>query len=653
MVENPELGALIATDMTRCIQCTRCVRFGTEIAGIRELGATGRGEHMKIGTYVAHTVESELSGNVIDLCPVGALTSKPFRFKARAWEMTQFPSVAPHDGVGSNLYLHAKGNRVLRTVPRENEGVNEIWLSDRDRFAYQGFNHQDRLQRPMLKRDGSWQECSWDEALEAAAKILREQGAETGGLMGPLQTLEEGYLLQRLLRDLGSEHIDHRLRQVDFSDDSVAPAMPWLGQSLQELEQLERVLIVGSNLRMEQPLINLRLRKATHEGARVFALNPVAYEFNLYHQENLLAAPAEMVGRLGAIAQAAAEISGQALPTELQGLVSGKADAQAQQLAQELHQCETGGLLLGAITQAHPQSAALRGLAHFIAQATQTQLGYLPSSGASASATVAGVLPHRTAGGQGVSTPGANAAQQLQSPRPGYLLMGVEPEVDCWSGSAALETLSQAQGVVALSAYRSAGLEQVADVLLPIALYPETSGTYINAAGEWQSFAGAVAPAGEARPAWKVLRVLGNLCDLNGYNYLSSEEVLDEVKRVAATLQPSNEQGYVTLSAASADGLMRLGEVPAYAVDGVVRRAAALQASLHAGQAAVRIHPDQAQSLGIAEAGEVLAKQGEREVHLALELDERVAPGCALIAAGLNATAPLGDAVAEIQLEKA
>jgi len=644
VVRDEDIGPLIATDMTRCIHCTRCVRFGGEIAGLRELGATGRGEHMKIGVFVEHSIASELSGNIIDLCPVGALTSKPFRFTARAWELTQHEGIAPHDGVGANVYLHVRGNRVLRVVPRDNEAVNETWIADRDRFSYEGLYAQDRLTRPMLREHGKLRPADWQEALQAAARVLKDVGpGRLGTLVSPSATLEEHYLAQRLTRGLGSDNIDHRLRQGDFRHPEADPALPWLGQSIASLERNQATLLVGSWLRKEQPLLNHRLRKSTLDGGAVLAINPVAYDFNYELAANIVTPPSGMVQALAGVAQALG------VQTEL----AATPDAGHQAIAARLKAADRGAVLLGSVAQMHPDYTLLRQLAGAIADAAGLTLGLMGEGANAPGAWMAGAVPRRGAGGAGVSG-GLDAAAMLAQPLDSYLLLGVEPERDTAHPVAALKALSTAK-VIALATHLSPALEAHADILLPMAGFGETSGTYVNLQGDRQSFGGCVSPPGEVRPAWKVLRVLGNLVDLPDCDYRSSEEVRDEVLTACTELAPDN-----ALQANPADrpvltgngGLERAGGVPIYAGDALVRRAQALQQTPDAWNAGLRIHPQVAGQLGLESGGSVKVAQGDGSAILTVELDERVPAGCVWLPNAIPGVETLAGGFGALSLEK-
>jgi NADH-quinone oxidoreductase subunit G len=660
VVQDQDLGSLIATDMTRCIHCTRCVRFGAEIAGVRELGATGRGEHMRIGTFVAHTLAHELAGNIIDLCPVGALTSKPYRFTARAWELTQAEGIAPHDCLGSNIHLHLRGNRVMRVHPRDNEAVNETWISDRDRFSYQGLASDDRLLKPLVKRDGAWQETDWQGALRLVAERLKAIAAadpsQVGCLISPSATLEELYLAQKLVCGLGSANIDHRLRQRDDRADSLDALLPWLGLPIAELERLSAVLLIGSDIRQEQPLLAHRIRKAAGKGAAVALVNPFALDLT-FPASQLVASPAGMLAELAAIAKA---LNKRGSGT-VKDLISAAAPADSHKaVARSLAAAgERGAVLLGALAEAHPDYGLLKALALVIAEASEARVGYLPTGANGVGACLAGALPQSIPGGRPAELPGLSAAAMLAQPRKGYVLWGLEPGLDLGNPARAAAALGQAEFVVACTAFRGPSLEAAADVLLPIAVFAETSGTFVNAEGAWQGFRGAVAPPGEARPGWKVLRVLGNLLGLVGFEQADSCEVREELRALCTEARLSNAPrgDLKTLPLSSmqpgAPGTWRVGAVPIYAIDPLVRRADALQASPLAARFGVCLSPTDASDLGLANGDWVEIRQDGAAAQAELGLDPRLPPGSVRIPAGVPGSEFLGDQIAVVTVRKA
>ncbi|RKZ75194.1 MAG: NADH-quinone oxidoreductase subunit G [Gammaproteobacteria bacterium] len=663
VVVSKNLGPLVATDMTRCIHCTRCVRFSQEISGIQEMGAPGRGEHTQIGTYIEKNVTSELSGNMIDLCPVGALTSKPFRFSARTWEMQQRDTIAPHDAIGSNLHLHIRRNQVMRTAPKENEALNEVWISDRDRFSYECLTAEDRLTAPMIKKDGTWQRTDWETALAFAADGLKTvknvQGNESiGALASPTATVEELYLLQKLMRGIGSQNIDHRLRQVDFSDQNEAPLFPYLGQTIADLEQCEAALIIGSHLRKEQPLLNHRLRKATLRGAKVMMLNPVDYEFNLPISDKIIALPSTWVDTVAGIAKALLETKATLVPGTLVTLLNEVAVNDRQRaIAQSLLSGKKCTVLLGHLATAHPQFSVIRALAAVIAKISQANLGYLGEANNSSGACLAGMLPHRGVAGEVIDAPGLDAQAMLTQTLKGYILLGLEPELDSCYGGAALATLKSADFVVSLNAYQTPVMENYADVILPIALFAETSGTYINNEGRWQSFKGAINPPGEARPAWKILRVLGNLFDVDGFDYQASNEVRDELHQQVGNKMATNSAAWQipnTLTFDTAKGLQRITEIPMYSVDTNVRRASALQRTMDAKIAnGVHINAKLAAQLNVDKASQIQVKQDNSNLTLPLVIDDRVPDEGVLIYGGQLANADLGRWHGQVELSAA
>ena len=659
VVADKDLGPLIATDMTRCIHCTRCVRFGEEIAGMPELGATGRGEHMEIGTFVERAVDSEMSGNVIDVCPVGALTSKPFRFQARAWEMGSRDTVAPHDAAGSNVQLHVMGGRVKRVVPRRNEAVNEVWLSDRDRFSYEGLYSEDRLEEPMLRRDGRWSACGWEEALSFAARALRslvsEHGAGAlGALVSPNASLEEAYLLQKLARGLGAADIDHRLREADFSDQDQAPLFPSLGCSIAELETRDAVLLVGACPRRELPIINHRLRKASLAGARIMVLNPADYDFNFRVDRRIVVSPSAMADALAGV------VAGLPDPPEVGAEVREVVDvapvsAESRAIANALAEAERAAVLLGPTVAAHPEGAWLRALAAGLATSSGASLGQLSAGANAAGAWLAGALPHRGPGGRALERPGRDARAMLREPRRGYLLFGIEPELDCGDPATASGAMHSAQCVVAFTAFRSEAMSRYAHVMLPIAPYAETPGTFVNLEGRWQSFEAAVPPLGTARPGWKVLRVMGNLLGVEGFDYMSPEEIRGEVEG-AAPGRDSLGNGAWRLGARvewPRESLCRLGSVPIYATDPVVRRARALQETRDAAFAGVALNAGAAARLGLRHGASAVVRQGDARITARVAIDDRLPDACAALPAGLPESASLGPDIGPLRITPA
>jgi NADH-quinone oxidoreductase subunit G len=595
IVKDKNLGPLVSTDMTRCIHCTRCVRFGAEVAGIQELGANFRSDRSEIGTYIEMSVDHELSGNIIDLCPVGALNNKPYRYSARAWEMVAKPLVSPHDCAGSNLFGHVLRGRLRRVVPRENEAINETWISDRDRFSCHALYGDDRLLTPRVKHEGQWVDATWQDALAAAVGTLREATAGGGAsglgtLVSPSATLEEAYLLQRITRHLGSDNIDYRLRQRDFRDQASDARAPLLGCSLAELDTRQGMLVVGSNLRMEVPIVAHRIRKAARKGASVAFLNPAEYEYYFKPAAYLTAPPETLAANLAGVLAAAAKASGTALPAQLARAVEGAVVTDAHHAAAQALARKPALVLLGQIAQRHPQYADLRALAAGLAAVAGATLGYLSEGANAAGAALAGATPHRVPGGNPAARAGFDVRAMLETPRNAYILFGIEPSKDLAEGAAALRALREA-AVVAFTPFVSDELAEVADVLLPIAAFAETAGTFVNAEGRWQSFDAAAEPVGEARPGWRVLRVLGNELEMPRCEYRTPSDVTAELERElgdARDLAPSEAQYKGTFApqthgaAARADS--RALDVPIYAIDALVRRSQPLQETVLGGQ---------------------------------------------------------------------
>ncbi len=642
VVGDPDLGPLIATEMTRCIHCTRCVRFIAEIAGTRELGAPGRGEHMHITSWLGGQVGSELSGNVIDLCPVGALTSKPFRFRARAWELNARPAVAMHDGLGANLWFDTLRGQVLRARPRDNEAVNECWLSDRDRFACAGLHSDDRLRQPLLRDRNGWREAGWDEALPRAAQLLRNivdnrGGEQLAALAAPSQSAEEYYLLQKLLRALGSPHIEHRLRQGCFTAQEAMPLMPGLGMAPEALQAGDAFLMVGCHLRKEQPLLNHRVRQAVLNGAAAMAINPVVWPSNYPLAAEQTVAPSRLAGALAEVAQA---------------LAGGEAGGEAAAMAERLRDAEQPLILVGAVAQMGEYLGAILAQAMQVAEACGGRVAFLPEGGNSAAAWLAGAVPHRGVAGSHAPTVGKHLRQLYAEPVAGLLLLGIEPERDSLDPAAMARLLEAAEGVVALAAYDSPLLREHADVILPLATWAESAGTQINHAGLWQSYRGAVAAPGEARPGWKVLRVLGNLLDLDGFDFNAADEVLAELRAAvdrqgafAPTPWPA-----VALPDAPAS-VEAVAALSPYSVDAMVRRSPPLQAASDAPQPCCRVNPALAERLGRPQ--RVRVGDGAASAVLALEIDERVADGCIVVPTAIAETALLGAPTGAISVEQA
>ncbi len=647
VVFHKDVGPLISMEeMSRCIHCTRCVRFGQEVAGVMELGMIHRGEHSEITTAEGRSIDSELSGNMIDICPVGALTSKPFRYSARTWELSRRKSVSPHDSTGANLVVQVKSGRVMRVVPLENDAVNECWIADRDRFSYEGLNSPSRLTRPMVKQGGTWTEVDWNTALAYVADGLKRVKAEfgtshIGALAHPGSTVEELYLLAQLMRGLGSESIDHRTRHADFANTAAAGLARWLGTSVASLSHLDRVLVVGSFLRKDHPLFAQRLRQAARRGAQVHSLHALHDDWLMPMGRQLVAAPAAWPQTLADLAWAVAVARG------VQPPAAGELRAEMQAVAASLLGGERRAVLLGQSAAQHPQAGVLLSLAHWIAQHTGATVGYLGDGGNAVGAQLVGALP-----GPG----GLNAGQMLSQPMKALLLLNTEPVLDAADAAAARAALAGSGLVVALTAFKDVdlGLADVADVMLPIAPFTETAGTFVNAEGRAQSFHAVVKPLGDARPAWKVLRVLGNLLGLPGFDQETAEEVRAQALGDTATITTrlDNTSTAAIEVAPFTSGLQRIADVPIYATDAIVRRATALQLSADARPPVAALPTALWQRLRLQPGDKVMLAQGGAALVLDAREDASLAPDAVRVPAGHPATAGLGAMFGAITVEK-
>jgi NADH-quinone oxidoreductase subunit G len=648
VVFHKELGPLVsAQEMSRCIHCTRCVRFGQEVAGIMELGMVGRGEHSEITTFVGRSVESELSGNMIDICPVGALTSKPFRYHARTWELARRRTVSPHDSLGANLIVQVKDDEVMRVVPFENEEINECWISDRDRFSYEGLKSEDRLSSPMVKgEDGQWREASWSDALQVVAHGLMDVrdhsgAAQIGALSAEYATLEEMALLGRVTRGLGSENIDFRLRQTDAAFDAALNGAPWLGMNIAELESLDRVLVVGSFLRKDHPLMAQRLRQASKNGTQVSSIDAAGDDplFKLTARATVL--PAAIADTLAQVAVALAKLKSVEVPAALAGV---SVQDHAQKIAESLASGSKISVLLGNAAVNAPDASRIAANAQLVAQLAAGKLGFLTAGANTVGGYLAGAVPV-----QG----GKNAVEMLAQPLKAYIVLHAEPLLDTDNGAQALAALKAAQFNVALTAYASSAKEW-ANVMLPIAPFTETSGTFVNAQGLAQSFKGTVAPHAQTRPGWKVLRVLGNVLHLAGFDDETSESVRDSVLSGGVQPRLSNQINAVAgVSAQVTTGLQRVTDVPIYRTDSIVRRAHALQASQASRAPVARMHAQTMDGLGVGQGDNVRVKSASGQVELIAEQDNTLPAGAVRISAGFEQTAALGSAFGQLNVERA
>ena len=592
-VAGKDMGPLVsAAEMSRCIHCTRCVRFTEEIAGMQEIAMANRGEFSEIMPFIGKAVETELSGNVIDLCPVGALTSKPFRYDARSWELSRRKTISPHDALGSNLIVQTKDHTVRRVLPLENEHINECWISDRDRFAYEGLYHESRLKNPKIKHGGEWRDVDWPTALEYVRHTLecigKEDGQDQIGMWAnPMNTVEELYLAKKLAEDLGIKHVATRLQQQDKRLSDGLKGAQWLGQSIEDFGNNDAVLVIGANLRKEQPLLTARLRGAAKGGAAVSVLgsSKEALHMPLFVQEVLH-------------------------PNDWCGFLAGLAQDTQSAIANTLQQADKAAVVLGAEAQNHPDYTAIYAAAQALAAATGAALGILPQAANSVGADVLAL------------DSGANIQEMLAAPKKAVLLLNVEPEIDVADGAQAVAALKQAQSVMAFTPFVSDTLLEVCDVLLPIAPFTETSGSFINMEGRLQSFYGVVKGLGDSRPLWKVLRVLGNVFALQGFEYDSSEQVLkDAVNADTLPEKLNNQAAWQSAGVQTASGLVRVGGVGIYHSDAIARRSVPLQATGHAAVPAARVHPNTLAALGLADGDMAQATQGGAKLAVTVAAD--------------------------------
>jgi NADH-quinone oxidoreductase subunit G len=646
VVVGKDMGPLVsAEEMSRCIHCTRCVRFTEEIGGYQEIGMANRSEFSEILPFLGKTVDSEISGNVIDLCPVGALTSKPFRYSTRAWELSRRKSVSPHDGLGSNLIVQVKSNEVMRVLPLENEAINECWIADRDRFSYEGLNSAERLTKPMIKFDGKWHDTDWETALNYVVKGLNGVSADHGKdaigfLLNPHSTTEELHLAQKLARAFGVNAIDYRLRRSDFSADAAKQGAEWLGSSIVELGDAKSVLVVGSSLRKEQPLLAARLRASVKQGSELNIIHVA--DDNLLTKINgkLIVSPLALVNALLQVLKAVAEIKAGSAEIDLSSV---EVSEQARRIAASLTGAETASIVLGNVAQHHPAYSQLLSLAQEISRLSGARFGILAEAANSVGAELVGALPAN----------GDNAAAMIAKPKKAYFLLNTEVEFDSYNPQAAVAAMKQAATVIALTAYKGQGLLDYADVLLPIAPFSETAGSFVNMEGKLQTFNGVVRPLGETRPAWKVLRVLGNMLNLAGFEQNSVEDVRAEFAQGDLSAKLNNALSKVAANPAVASGIVRVGEVPMYQADAISRRAKPLQETNEAKDAAVaRAHGSLLAKLGIAAGSTALLKQGSGEARLRVEADDSLPADVVRVATAHAATLALGGMFDAIEIKQ-
>ena len=661
VVFDQNIGPLVSTDMTRCIHCTRCVRFGEEIAGLRELGATGRGEDMQIGTYVKKAMASELSGNVIDVCPVGALNNKPYRFSARSWEMLQHTMISPHDCVGSNFYLHTLRGEVKRAVPKENDEINECWLSDRDRFGCYGIYSEQRIGQPQIKKNGTWHVVNWDEALAATADCLQstinEHGAESlGALISPSATVEEHYLLQKLVRGLGCSNIDHRLQQCDFKLDEAIPVAPYLGMDIADVENLNAALVVGGNLRKDQPLLAHRIRKAALRGANIMLLNRRAYALNHAAEQYVCASNTDLIIELAAISKALIEKTGNDVPRTLRSLINQvEVEQQQRDIADNLLQADKALVLLGSQASLLPDYSYITALCYGISELANIRFGTTSIGANAAGACLAGSLPHRQVAGMADDQPGLPAHSMLQAVRKAYVLFNVEPELEAWDNAGGQMAMQQAESVVAISNFAGPAQLEYADILLPLASFAETDGAYVNLEGRWQSFSAAASIRDNARPGWKILQALASRLSVSGPDFTSADSVRAAVQEQCRDVILNNVLGNIELPpyrfVRQNDKLQRIADLPIYVVDALLRRSPPLQQSVDGLEAdKALMHPLTAEQYELLDSNVVSVKQSSNTIEFPLQLSETIPEGCIWIGLAVPGTESLGPAFGDIEV---
>ena len=662
VVFDRNIGPLIATDLTRCILCTRCVRFGEEIAGLPELGATGRGESTQIGTYIEKSVSSELSANVIDLCPVGALTDKPSRYTSRPWELIQHASVSAHDCVGTNIYVHTRNQQVMRVVPRDNEQINESWIADRDRFSYSAMAQQSRLLTPMLRENGKLKAIDWEQAINLALEKLQAAANQQGnlaGLISPQCTLEEHYLFQKLIRGLGSNHIDHRLKQLDFSVQDQMPVMPWLGRSIESLDSLDSALLIAGNLRTEQPILNHRIRKAVvHHSASVSSISTVCGQYNFELAEELCGNAEKMLHELAAVVVAVCAKTKSELPAELADtLEKVKAKKEHNAIAESLIKGEQSAVIVGVQAVSHPQYALLMQLAEALAALSHSSLGYLSESANSAGACLAGTLPQRTTAGVKLESGGQHSIDIANEKHKVLLTMAIDPSLDICNGTSLESLADNNEFIISINSFANSFDNEHADLMLPLATFLETSGTFVNVEGFWQSFKGCAAAIGESRQGWKILSALAQeLLPADDYSYADSTSVRDELKQQCRELKLDNFASIKSSNnklPARPRALQKVSETAIYAVDAMLRNSPALQATVNMRSAgSLRINAEQADKLGLTGAQKVHVSQDDGTAILPMLIDEGIPTGCVWIPTGLEAVAGLSTMFGTVTVEK-
>ena len=659
-VVDEDLGPLIATEMTRCILCTRCVRFGEEIAGLPELGVTERSDQAQIGTYAKHFMQSELSGNVVDLCPVGALTSKPYRFQARSWEMKAHPSIATHDCLGSHTYIHTRhcddrpSREVMRVVPRDCELINENWLSDRDRFSYQAWQHDNRLLEPQMKVNGRWQCVDWPTVMEAIQKKLLpilNAGGQLGAALSSSSTVEEGYLMQQCVRGLGSPWIDFRLQQADLSAQGLPLDRPAMSITMEDVENLEWCLLVGSNMSLQQPLLAHRLRNVFEDGCEIHSFEVYRYHYHFKTTSRLMVEGLNLLepclGLLSALLENHPSPTWQARLGEWLPSV----EASYRQLAQSMNAQNQKAIFIGEDAINHPQWSLIHLALQAIAEISGVSLNYLTHGANSLGLTLAGAHPHYLPGGKSVEHPVEGSL--WNSSCQAFILHGVEVERDCVDAYHALDALKAAECVIAMTPYANEAMLDYADFILPTTPSCEMHGTLVNAMGQWQRFKPASVAHGQAKPAWKILRVLAHFLDVEGCDFDDTHEIIEKCQIKAPLTPHAPAKDMIASTLDWPEGLRRYGAWPSYSTDATCRHAKALQ-DKQAIQIppAAHLHPETAKAHQV-DAGDMLRlKQGDQELDMVCMVSDRVAPNTVYLPSGCRYSAGFGNGFGPIHIEK-
>lgn len=635
-VVDKDLGSLVKTTMTRCIHCSRCVRFTDEIAGFQELGMSYRNNHVEVMPFIGKTVDSELSGNIIDICPVGALTSKPFRDTARSWELSRRKSISPHDALGSNIQVHVdKYHKVVRVLPLENDAINECWLSDRDRFSYEGLYHEERVTEPMIKQDGKWIKVDWETALNYAAKSINgvkmDHGSDAiGVLASAISTTEELHLLQKMMRGIGVNNLDYRLGQQDFSLDGKQEGVNYLGSSIADFAANKSILVIGSMLREEQPLLAQRLRQAAKHDSEIHLVSLKQEDVKIKLSSQITVDPRKFALVLGKILKAACKLSGKTSSIDLSQI---EPCEQTQAIAESLLK-NNGHIVLGRIARSLADYGQLLILSNEIAAVVGGKSGILPDLANELGAQLVGFTPYRAAF-NGYFTKGLNARQMLENQRKAYVLLNTELERDAYNTQLALAALNKADTVVVMSAYINEDMLQYADVILPITPFTETAGSYVNMQGTWQMFNGVTRPLGDSKPAWKVIRVLGNKFNLDGFEQDSIEDVRSELnglKDTSSYLNNNAKFDSFAVSLPTITGLVRFGITGIYSGDSIVRRATSLQQTAWAKLPMLAISNQLASKLNLIDGNEVVVKQSHAQNKYNVAVSETVASDVVLLA---------------------